>query len=208
MNREIMRLTPEMVLYGYRIGVFPMAHPDEDNRIYWYSPNPRAVLPLDTFHVPKNLGKLVRREPFEVVSDRSFEAVIRACADRKSTWISEELIRVYSALNEQGFAHSVECWLDGRLVGGLYGVAIGGAFFGESMFHRKTDASKVALVHLVDRLRSGGYILLDTQYATPHLEQFGLVEISREKYDQVLEDAVARDATWWVRGERTGTKEM
>lgn len=208
MNRDVMRLTPEVVLYAYRIGVFPMAHPDDDNEIYWYSPNPRAVLPLDTFHVPRNLKKLVRREPFEVVSDRDFKAVIRACAERDSTWISDELVRVYSELNEQGFAHSVECWLDGRLVGGLYGVALGGAFFGESMFHRETDASKVALVHLVRRLRRGGYVLLDTQYATPHLEQFGLKQIPREKYIKLLEEAVAKEAAWWQDGEYTGTREV
>lgn len=207
-DRDVMRLTPEVVLYAYRIGVFPMAQPDDDNEIYWYSPNPRAVLPLDTFHVPRNLKKLVRREPFEVVSDRDFNAVIRACAERDSTWISDELVRVYSELNEQGFAHSVECWLDGRLVGGLYGVALGGAFFGESMFHRETDASKVALVHLVRRLRRGGYVLLDTQYATPHLEQFGLEQISREEYVKLLEDAVAKEAAWWHDGECTGTRQF
>lgn len=190
-----MRLTPEVVLYGYRIGVFPMADP-EDDEIYWYSPDPRAVLPLETFHIPKNLEKLVARGRFEVVSDRDFEGVIRACAERESTWISEEVIRVYSALNERGFAHSVECWLEGRLVGGLYGVAVGAAFFGESMFHHETDASKVALVHLVRRLRQGGYMLLDTQYSTRHLEQFGVTQVSRKEYERLLEEAVAKDATW------------
>ena len=190
-----MRLTPEVVLYGYRIGVFPMADP-EDDEIYWYSPDPRAVLPIKAFHVPKNLEKLVARGRFEVVSDRDFEGVIRACAERESTWISEEVIRVYSALNEKGFAHSVECRLDGRLVGGLYGVAVGAAFFGESMFHHETDASKVALVHLVRRLRQGGYILLDTQYSTRHLEQFGVTQVSRKEYERLLEEAVAKEATW------------
>jgi leucyl/phenylalanyl-tRNA--protein transferase len=172
-----------------------MADP-EDDEIYWYSPDPRAVLPLETFHIPKNLEKLVARGRFEVVSDRDFEGVIRACAGRDSTWISEEVIRVYSALNEKGFAHSVECWLDGRLVGGLYGVAVGAAFFGESMFHHETDASKVALVHLVRRLRQGGYMLLDTQYSTRHLEQFGVTQVSRKEYERLLEEAVAKDATW------------
>lgn len=190
-----MRLTPEVVLYGYRIGVFPMADP-EDDEIYWYSPDPRAVLPLDAFHVPKNLDKLVARGRFEVVSDRDFEGVVRACAERESTWISEEVIRVYSALNEKGFAHSVECWLDGSLVGGLYGVAVGAAFFGESMFHRVNDASKVALVHLVRRLRQGGYMLLDTQYSTRHLEQFGVTQISRKEYERLLEEAVAKEGNW------------
>jgi len=190
-----MRLTPEVVLYGYRIGVFPMADP-EDDEIYWYSPDPRAVIPLDAFHVPKNLEKLVARSRFEVASDHDFEGVIRACAERESTWISEEVIRVYSALNKRGFAHSVECWMDGRLVGGLYGVAVGAAFFGESMFHRETDASKVALVHLVRRLRQGGYVLLDTQYSTRHLEQFGVTQIPRKEYERLLEEAVAKEATW------------
>lgn len=190
-----MRLTPEVVLYGYRIGVFPMADP-EDDEIYWYSPDPRAVIPLDAFHVPKNLEKLVARGRFEIASDHDFEGVIRACAERESTWISEEVIRVYSALNKRGFAHSVECWMDGRLVGGLYGVAVGAAFFGESMFHRETDASKVALVHLVRRLRQGGYVLLDTQYSTRHLEQFGVTQIPRKEYERMLEEAVAKEATW------------
>lgn len=190
-----MRLTPEVVLYGYRIGVFPMADP-EDDEIYWYSPDPRAVIPLDAFHVPKNLEKLVARGRFEIASDHDFEGVIRACAERESTWISEEVIRVYSALNKRGFAHSVECWMDGRLVGGLYGVAVGAAFFGESMFHRETDASKVALVHLVSRLRQGGYVLLDTQYSTRHLEQFGVTQIPRKEYERMLEEAVAKEATW------------
>lgn len=176
-----------------------MADPDEGNKISWYSPDPRAILPLDAFHVPKNLEKLVQRNRFEVASDRDFEAVIRACAERNATWISEEVIRVYSALNEAGFAHSIECRRDGRLVGGLYGVALGAAFFGESMFHRETDASKVALVHLVRRLRRGGYDLLDTQYATPHLQQFGVKEVSRAAYQRLLDEAVRNVGTW---GER------
>ncbi len=190
------RLTPHMVLAGYEMGAFPMADPREDNEVYWYAPDPRAVLPLDEFHVPKNLQKIVDRERFEVVNDRDFEGVIRACADRDSTWISEEIIRVYCALHEYGFAHSVECRLDGRLVGGLYGVAMGGAFFGESMFHRVTDASKVALVHLVRKLRRCDFTLLDTQYSTPHLEQFGVVEIPREEYEELLSFALARGGKW------------
>ena len=190
------RLTPDMVLAGYEMGAFPMADPRLMNEIYWYAPDPRAVIPLDTFHVPKNLRKLVDRGRFEVVTDCRFEAVVRACADRASTWISEEIIRVYCALHAHGFAHSVETLLEGRLVGGLYGVAIGGAFFGESMFHHETDASKVALVHLVRRLRRGGFALLDTQYSTPHLEQFGVVEIPREVYEERLAEALAVNASW------------
>lgn len=191
-----MRLTPDVVLYGYRIGVFPMADPDENDEIHWYAPDPRAILPLDAFHVPKNLQKVIDRERFEVVADCEFERVIRACARRRTTWISDEVIRVYTALAEAGYAHSVECRLDGQLVGGLYGVALGAAFFGESMFHREADASKVALVHLVRRLKRGGFVLLDTQYATPHLQQFGVREISRGKYQRLLDEAVRKEAFW------------
>lgn len=190
------RLTPHIVLAGYEMGAFPMADPRANNQVYWYAPDPRAVLPLNAFHVPKNLRKVVDREQFEIVSDRNFEDVIRACADRDSTWISEEIIRVYCTLHEYGFAHSVEAHRQGCLVGGLYGVAIGGAFFGESMFHRETDASKVALVHLVRGLRRGGFALLDTQYSTPHLEQFGVIEIPREEYEECLCGALELEAQW------------
>lgn len=192
-----MKLTPNVVLQGYRMGVFPMADPRREDRISWYAPNPRGILPLDQFHVPGNLAKVVRRGTFNVTSDRDFAGVIRACAERDSTWISEQIIRVYTELHRMGFAHSVESWSDARLAGGLYGVAIGGAFFGESMFFRETDASKVALVHLVRQLRRGGFTLLDTQYSTPHLEQFGVIEISRSEYEERLADAILREAEWW-----------
>lgn len=192
-----MQLTPSMVLQGYRMGVFPMADPRSDDEIYWYAPNPRGVLPLDSFHVPGNLAKVIEREVFEVSSDRDFQSVIAACSERTTTWISKEIIQVYTELHRMGYAHSVECWSDGKLVGGLYGVAIGAAFFGESMFFRETDASKVALVHLVRQLRAGGYTLLDTQYTTPHLEQFGVVEIPRAEYERQLSDAIDKKATWW-----------
>lgn len=192
-----MDLSPTIVLQGYRMGVFPMADPRADDEVYWYAPDPRGILPIDAFHVPSNLGKLVERGTFEVTSDRDFEAVMRACADRNSTWISEELIQVYTELHRLGYAHSVESWSDGKLVGGLYGVAIGAAFFGESMFFRVTDASKVALVHLVRQLRAGGFTLLDTQYSTPHLEQFGVIEIARDEYESRLSRAIGRTAHWW-----------
>ena len=190
-------LTPELLLYAYQSGAFPMADPAEGNAVYWYAPDPRAILPLDHFHVPKTLARVVRRASFEVVTDRAFEQVMYACARRSTTWISPEIIRVYSALHESGFAHSVECWLDGELVGGLYGVALGGAFFGESMFHRVTDASKVALVHLVRQLRRGGFVLLDTQFKTTHLARFGVVEIPRRVYEARLRRALRVPATWW-----------
>lgn len=189
-------LTPEQLLYAYRSGLFPMADPDRADEIFWYAPDPRGILPLDGFHTPKNLEKLVRRPVFEVVADRDFDAVIRACAERESTWISEEIIRAYGALHRLGYAHSVEVWHAGELVGGLYGVALGGAFFGESMFHRVRDASKVALWHLVARLQRGGFVLLDTQYLTPHLAQFGAVEIPRLAYEQALRQALRVPAVW------------
>lgn len=173
-----------------------MADPDEDNRIYWFRPDPRAILPLESFHVPTNLARLVRKGVFEVRVDTAFNRVMRCCADRRSTWISDEIVRVYSLLHARGYAHSIECWRDGRLSGGLYGVVLGAAFFGESMFFRERDASKVALVHLVDRLRTGGFLLLDTQYATPHLEQFGVIEISAKEYEVRLRHALEVEARW------------
>ena len=193
-------LTPELLLYGYTHGVFPMADPDENDAIYWYAPDPRGIIPLDRFHIPKTLAKLLRQERFEVVADRDFEGVMRACAaaaeGRESTWISEEIVDVYTALHRAGVAHSVECRQDGELVGGLYGVALGGAFFGESMFHRARDASKVALVHLVERLRRGGFTLLDVQFVTPHLARFGAVEIDRDAYERRLAAALRVRAVW------------
>jgi leucyl/phenylalanyl-tRNA--protein transferase len=193
-------LRPDLLLHTYRLGLFPMADPDQGNEVYWMDPDPRGIIPLDGFHIPKNLRKLVRRAPFEIAADRDFEGVMRACAapapGRESTWISEEFIEVYSALHRRGAAHTVECWQEGRLVGGLYGVTIGGAFFGESMFSRVTDASKVALVGLVACLRRGGFTLLDTQFVTPHLEQFGAVPIPQAIYKQRLAAALAVATDW------------
>ncbi len=173
-----------------------MADPDEDDEIYWFRPEHRGVLPLDGFHVPKNLARLVRQERFEVVSDRDFPAVIRACAARSTTWISDEIVEIYEVLHQWGYVHSVECWQEGILVGGLYGVTLGGAFFGESMFNRVSDASKVALVHLVRRLQAGGFVLLDTQYSTEHLKQFGVVEIPGAEYERRLAEALRVEAHW------------
>ena len=193
-----MDLPPELLVAAYQAGVFPMADPDGE--IGWYAPDPRAVLPLDAFHVPKTLGKTVRQGLFEVTVDRAFETVMRACAapgpGREETWISEEIVRGYTALHRLGIAHSVECWRGGAFAGGLYGVALGGAFFGESMVTRARDASKVALVRLVERLRAGGYVLLDTQMATPHLERFGVVEIPRAEYERRLAAALDVGADW------------
>lgn len=188
-------LTPDLLLRAYANGVFPMG--DETGAVRWYAPDPRAHLPLDEFHVPHNLRRRVRRHEFEVTADRAFGAVIHHCADRPRTWITPRIIRVYTALYERGCAHSVECWQDDELGGGLYGVALKGAFFGESMFYRVSNASKVALVHLVRQLRAGGFVLLDTQYSTEHLERFGVVEIPRAAFERRLGRALEREPTWW-----------
>lgn len=178
----------ELLLQGYRFGVFPMAMPD--GSIEWFSPDPRAILPLDRFHVPHGLRRVAARNIFEAKIDQRFGDVIRACAKRKDTWINHEIIESYERLHELGHAHSVEAWQAGKLVGGLYGVAIGGAFFGESMFHRKTDASKIALLALIEHLRTRKFTLLDTQWVTPHLVQFGAIEVPRSQYIRLLKRAV------------------
>lgn len=187
-----MNLTPQLLLSAYCEGIFPMAH--EDGRIYWYDPDPRAIIPLDGFHVPRRLARVVRANAFEVRVDTAFTAVMQACAaptdGRETTWISPEFVRAYTDLHQRGFAHSVECWQDGRLVGGLYGVSVQGLFAGESMFSLVPNASKVALVHLVDRLRRGGFQLLDTQFMTDHLRQFGTIEISAAAYKRRLAQAL------------------
>jgi leucyl/phenylalanyl-tRNA--protein transferase len=184
------QLTPEMVLHGYRLGIFPMA--DRDGEIYWYSPDPRCIFEYDRFRVPRSLRQVIRRGKFEVRVDTAFDQVIRACADRpEGTWIAPEFIDVYGELHRRGSVHSVESWQHGELAGGLYGVTVGGAFFGESMFYRVDDASKVALVALIERLKARGFTLVDTQWVTPHLERFGAIEIPRREYLKRLERAVA-----------------
>ena len=184
-------LTTELLLRAYASGAFPMAV-NARGALRWFSPDPRGVIPLDErFHIPHGLRRTLRRQPFEVVVNRDFRAVMEACATvHGETWISPQLLKAYVRLHEEGFAHSVECWQDGQLAGGLYGVHLGGAFFGESMFHRVTDASKVALVALVERLRARGFRLLDTQWTTPHLTQFGTMEIPRAQYLEQLEAAL------------------
>jgi leucyl/phenylalanyl-tRNA---protein transferase len=181
-------IDPELLLQGYRLGVFPMAM--EDDSIQWFSPDPRAILPLEDFHVPHALRRLVRKKVFRTTIDNAFSKVIEACAKREDTWINLEIIESYTRLHELGCAHSVEAWNEGALAGGLYGVAIGGAFFGESMFHHVTDASKIALVALVEHLHTRKFALLDTQWLTPHLQQFGGIEISRDHYLRLLRRAV------------------
>nr|BCX01624.1 MAG: leucyl/phenylalanyl-tRNA--protein transferase [Bacteroidota bacterium] len=192
----IRELTPELVLAGYRAGIFPMAPNRSSSEVYWFSPDPRGILPLEGFHVPRTLQRLYRQGRFEIRINTAFEAVIRACADRPETWISERLIEVYTQLHRQGWAHSVETWQHGELVGGLYGVAMGGVFFGESMFHRVPDASKVALLALVERLRERRFALLDIQWVTPHLARFGAIEIPRSEYLRRLEEALRIETTF------------
>jgi leucyl/phenylalanyl-tRNA--protein transferase len=195
------RLTPELLLQAYRAGIFPMAERRNDPNLFWVSPDARGIFPLDKFHLPKRLARTVKSDLFTVKIDTAFEDVMRACAapapDRDESWINEEILSLYAALHRMGHAHSVECWRDGALVGGLYGVKIGTAFFGESMFSRERDASKVALAHLVARLKAGGFRLLDAQFITGHLSQFGAIEIPREVYLGLLADALERDADFY-----------
>lgn len=194
------QLTAEILLRAYAAGIFPMAETSDDPTLYWVDPDMRGILPLDSFHLPKKLRRIIRRGDFRVTCDQAFEDVMRLCAepteDRPDTWINEEIVRLYSDLFAINCAHSIECWNGTDLVGGLYGVSLGSAFFGESMFSRQTNASKVALAHLVARLRAGGYSLLDTQFVTNHLARFGVIEIPRRNYLKMLGDAMERRASF------------
>lgn len=187
-------LDPIMTLNAYTQGIFPMA--DDYGRIRWYAPDPRAVLEYENFHVSRSLRVTIRKGIYEVRMDTAFEEVMRCCADRKETWINEVFIHTYTQLHHAGFAHSVEAWKDGKLVGGLYGVALGSAFMGESMFSYGTDASKVCLVALVEHLQARGYVLLDTQFLTPHLASLGVTEIPRKVYERRLREALRLDCRW------------
>ena len=190
-------LTPQIVLDAYSKGLFPMAENRRDKQLFWIDPEVRGILPLDNFHIPRSLKKKIRNNPFEVRFDHNFAAVIRACAQqkpkRRETWINDEIIELYTKLFCMRHAHSVECWQEEKLVGGLYGISIGGAFFGESMFSSERDSSKIALVHLVARLNLAGFTLLDTQFITDHLKQFGAIEISRVEYHKLLSAALNLD---------------
>lgn len=195
---KMARLTPDLLLRAYAAGIFPMAESRHDQELFWVDPEHRGIIPIDRFHVPRRLRRTVRAAPFEIRCDTAFADVMRACAEpaagRPDSWINEEIVRAYTELHRLGHAHSVECWRDDVLVGGLYGVSLGAGFFGESMFSRATDASKIALVHLVARLRAGGYTLLDTQFITKHLQQFGSIEVPRDAYHRMLAEALSRQA--------------
>ncbi len=195
---KMARLTPDLLLRAYAAGIFPMAESRHDQELFWVDPEQRGIIPLDRFHVPRRLRRTVRKAPFEMRCDTAFGEVMQACSEpapgRPDSWINDEIIRAYTELHRLGHAHSVECRHNGVLVGGLYGVSLGAAFFGESMFSRATDASKVALVHLVARLRAGGFTLLDTQFITRHLQQFGAREVPREAYHRMLAEALSRSA--------------
>jgi len=193
-NRPI-DISPEMLLRAYSIGMFPMADSADDPELFWVEPEIRGILPLDGFHVSRSLAKAIRAKPFDIRFDTAFDAVVAKCAeaadDRPSTWINTTIKKLYSALYSAGHAHSVEAWEGEELVGGLYGVSLGSAFFGESMFSRRTNASKICLVYLVERLRERGFTLLDTQFSTDHLKNFGVIDIPKADYAALLEVAVA-----------------
>jgi leucyl/phenylalanyl-tRNA---protein transferase len=191
-----LELTADLIVRAYRAGIFPMAEDASSEDVFWVSPDKRGIIPLDDFHISRTTRKAMKSGDFRIVVDTDFDAVIEGCAtsgtDRDSTWINPTIVRLYGELFARNICHTVEVWEDGKLVGGLYGLSIGSAFFGESMFHRKTNASKIALAHLVERLRAGGYTLLDTQFVTDHLRSMGGTEIPRETYELMLNDALAR----------------
>lgn len=187
-------ITPELLLRAYSMGLFPMAESADDPDLFWVEPEVRGVIPLEDFHVPRRLQRTLKLEPFEIRFDTAFSDVMRACAEsvpgRKTTWINDTILELYGSLHRLGHAHSVEAWRDGRLVGGLYGVSLRRAFFGESMFSRETDSSKICLVHLVERLKARGFVLLDTQFTTAHLKTFGAVDVPRDAYYEMLDQAL------------------
>lgn len=197
-------ITPDLLLQAYAAGIFPMAESRDDPTLFWVDPEERGIFPLNAFHIPKRLKRTIAQDKFTVTVNKCFREVVLACAKtlvgRDETWINHRIEDLYCALHSDGYAHSVECWQGDTLVGGLYGVCFKGAFFGESMFHTVTDASKVALVHLVGRLKAGGFKLLDAQFKTEHLEQFGLIEIFRPEYHSRLEDALLVDADFYIFG--------
>lgn len=189
-------LDPAALLYGYANGVFPMAESKNDANVFWVKPKMRGILPLESLHISHSMRRFLKKNPFEIRFDCNFEAIVRACADREETWINKTIFDAYVTLFQNGCAHSVECYENGELAGGLYGVSLKSAFFGESMFSRRTNASKTALFHLVERLKNGGFTLLDTQFLTPHLASMGGVEIPQEDYLILLRAALRKDASF------------
>ncbi len=198
----MLEITPQVLLKAYSCGIFPMAESADDPGMFWVEPEMRGIIELDSFYIPRRLARTVRQKPFDIRVDTAFEDTIRLCAesapDRSETWINGRIANLYLELHKLGHCHSVECWKDEVLVGGLYGVRLGGAFFGESMFSRARDASKIALVHLVDRLKAGGFCLLDTQFNTAHLSQFGALEIPKSRYEELLDQALQVDADFYA----------
>ena len=193
-------ITPQILLKAYSVGLFPMAETAEDPTVYWVEPDMRGVMPIEDFHTPRSLQKQINKGTYDITFNEAFNAVVKGCAasteGREQTWINETIRLLYSELHDMDHAHSVEAWYEGQLVGGLYGVTLGRAFFGESMFSRRTNASKVALVHLVERLKQRGFILLDTQFSTEHLTQFGTQEVPRDDYEKLLQEALIGVATF------------
>ncbi|MDA4843898.1 leucyl/phenylalanyl-tRNA--protein transferase [Hoeflea poritis] len=199
-SEDRLNISPQLLIKAYSCGLFPMAESAEDPEVFWVEPEVRGIIPLDQFHIPKSLAKTCRQNRFEVRINTAFTAVIDGCAEpgpgRRKTWINRTIRRLYCQLHDLGHAHSVEAWRDNQLIGGLYGVSLRGAFFGESMFSRERDASKVCLVHLVKRLRQQGFILLDTQFTTEHLKRFGAIDVPKEAYDSLLSEAMMLEANF------------
>ncbi|KGM49050.1 leucyl/phenylalanyl-tRNA--protein transferase [Pseudooceanicola atlanticus] len=201
-------LTPDLLLHAYMSGVFPMSEHRNDPEVFWVEPRRRGIFPLDGFHTSRSLARTLRRDDYQVTINRDFEAVLDGCADRNETWISGRIAQLYSELHHMGHAHSIEVWDGSDLIGGVYGVALGGAFFGESMFSRRTNASKIALAWLVAHLKNGGFVLFDTQFLTSHLASLGAVEVSRAEYRARLADALIVDADFTAPALPTGGQEV
>ncbi|MBF9038735.1 MAG: leucyl/phenylalanyl-tRNA--protein transferase [Proteobacteria bacterium] len=194
------KITPQLLLQAYAAGIFPMSEGRDDPNLFWVEPKRRGIIPLDGFHISRSLARKIRQNPFEIRINSDFVGVVAACADRDETWINAEITALYSALHEEGFAHSLELWQGRDLVGGVYGVALGAAFFGESMFSRERDASKIALTYVVARLNAGGFTLFDVQFTTPHLIGLGAIEISRIDYRKRLDAALEKQADFLAAG--------
>lgn len=200
-DNPLLEITPQVLLKAYTCGIFPMAESSDDPQLYWIEPQARGVLPLDSVEIPKRLQRTIRQQPYEVRVDADFDGVIAGCAasrpGRRTTWINDRIRKLYRELHRLGYCHTVEVWKDGRLAGGLYGVALGGAFFGESMFSEARDASKIALVYLCARLIHGGFVMLDTQFVTDHLRQFGTIEVERAEFHNQLERALRAEGDFF-----------